>query len=304
MTKPLVSILMPVFNAQKFLSNSIESILSQTLINFEFIIIDDGSTDNSYKIIEHYSNTDNRIKYLKQNNHGISYTRNKLLSLAKAELIAWMDADDISHPKRLEKQYTYLQANKEYVAIGTSTIMIDEDSDEIFEWRAPLTHVEIDSFHLKGYGGAIIFPSSMMRKNIVIELGGFNETLTGAEDLCLFLRLAENGKLSNLSEYLFYYRQHIDSICHSHKSNIAENNWSVINDCKLRRGILPVENQPPSSSSNVSINDIYLKWGWWAIKGKRFYTAKKYGIKVIRKSLFSKQAWLLVLFSIIKKNIS
>lgn len=305
MTKPLVSILMPVFNAHRYLHQSIKSILSQTFVDFEFIIIDDGSSDNSYEIIEYYSNIDKRIKFLKQNNSGISCTRNKLLSLAKAELIAWMDADDISHPKRLEKQYSYLLSNNDYVAVGTSTIMIDEDGDEIFEWNAPLSHTEIDFFHLNGYGGAIIFPSSMMRKNIIVDLGGFNENLTGAEDLCLFLRLAEIGRLANLSENLFYYRQHIESICHSQKSTIAENNLSVINYCKLRRGItLSSDAVQTIPSSNVSFNEIYLKWGWWAIKGKRFHTAKKYGLKVIRKDFFSRQAWLIVYFSILKKNVS
>ncbi|MAP27327.1 MAG: glycosyl transferase family 2 [Alteromonadaceae bacterium] len=305
MKEPLVSVLMPVFNAQRFLYEAVQSILSQTLVNFELIIIDDGSKDDSYKIVETLSNIDKRIRLYRQNNCGISYTRNKLLSLAKADLIAWMDADDISHPTRLEKQYTYLQANKEYVAIGTSTIMIDEDGDEIFDWKAPLKHSEIDSFHMKGNGGAIIFPSSMMRKENVTALGGFNENLIGAEDLCLFLRLAEIGRLANLKENLFYYRQHIESICHSQKPNITENKLSVINNCKLRRGIVPNNNLTPIKSlSIISFNDIYLKWGWWAIKGKRFHTAKKYGFKVIRNNFFSRQAWLIVYFSILKKNIS
>ena len=262
---------MPVFNAHRYLHQSIKSILSQTFVDFEFIIIDDGSSDNSYEIIEYYSNIDKRIKFLKQNNSGISY----------------------------------LLSNNDYVAVGTSTIMIDEDGDEIFEWNAPLSHTEIDFFHLNGYGGAIIFPSSMMRKNIIVDLGGFNENLTGAEDLCLFLRLAEIGRLANLSENLFYYRQHIESICHSQKSTIAENNLSVINYCKLRRGItLSSDAVQTIPSSNVSFNEIYLKWGWWAIKGKRFHTAKKYGLKVIRKDFFSRQAWLIVYFSILKKNVS
>lgn len=305
MNKPLVSVLMPVFNAQRFLQESIQSILSQSLLNFELVIIDDGSVDDSYKIIEYFCSIDKRVRGYKQNNNGISYTRNKLLKLADAELIAWMDADDISHPERLEKQYAYFQSHKGCIAIGASTIMIDEDGDEIFEWNAPLTHTEIDDFHLEGKGGAIIFPSSMMRKDIVCGLGGFNESLTGAEDLCLFLRLAEIGKLANLKENLFYYRQHIKSICHSEKSNIFENNLSVVYQCKLRRGITSADDKAPTILlEKTSLNDSYLKWGWWALKGKRFHTAKKYGLKVLRNNLFSRQAWLIILFSTFKKDIN
>lgn len=282
---------MPVFNAEKYLALAIESILKQSFQDFELIIIDDGSTDNSRKIIEQYTQSDARIAFIQQKNSGISVTRNKLVSLANAEIIAWMDADDISHPSRLRDQYDFLQQNKEFVAIGTSTIMIDKDGDEIFEWKMPLEHEQIDNLHLAGKGGAIIFPSSMMKKEAVLNAGGFDEKLTGAEDLCLFLRLAEMGKLANLEQYLFFYRQHIDSICHSNRSDISSDRLSVLTECGIRRGIkLSITEAMTNSPNNLSPYEIYIKWGWWALKGKNIQTSRKYAFKAFKHSPISKES--------------
>jgi len=108
MAKPLVTVLMPVYNAERFLSEAMDSILNQTLINFEFLIIDDGSHDSSLKIIRSYD--DPRIRLVQnEKNLGISATLNKGINLASADLIARMDADDISYPERLQKQYDYLK---------------------------------------------------------------------------------------------------------------------------------------------------------------------------------------------------
>ncbi len=130
MPKPLVTVLMPVFNAEKYLREAIESILNQTLIEFEFLIIDDGSSDNSISIIRSYS--DSRIRFI-QNEHnlGISKTLNRGIELASAELIARMDADDISYPQRLQKQYDYINNNEDCALLSTWTRMITEDKQHV-----------------------------------------------------------------------------------------------------------------------------------------------------------------------------
>ena len=118
MQKPLVTVLMPVYNGEKYLREAMDSILKQTLTNFEFLIIDDGSKDSSVKIINSYN--DPRIKLVKNEiNLGISKTLNRGIELASAELIARMDADDISYPSRLQKQYDYFTNNPECALLST-----------------------------------------------------------------------------------------------------------------------------------------------------------------------------------------
>ena len=128
-----ITVLMPVYNASLFLREAIESILNQTYKNFEFIIINDGSTDSSLQIIESFK--DPRIKLVNnERNLGIIKTRNKGLQLAKGKYIANMDADDISLPTRLEKQFTFLEKNPDVAVIASKLVLINQNNDEIGIW--------------------------------------------------------------------------------------------------------------------------------------------------------------------------
>src|SRR3712207_1463638 len=120
LTKPDVTVLMPVFNAEKYIRKSIESILNQTFKSFEFLIIDDGSRDNSAGIVRSYA--DSRIRFIQNDkNLGITATLNKGIELASCELIARMDADDFSYPQRLERQYAYFQKHPDCALVSCWT---------------------------------------------------------------------------------------------------------------------------------------------------------------------------------------
>ncbi len=276
---PAISVLMPVYNASPYLEKAINSILNQDFPDFELVIIDDGSKDNSLEILKKFASKDARIKLSARQNKGISATRNELIDMASAELIAWMDADDISLSHRLSAQYNYLKSNKKYVAIGARTQLIDKDDDGICEWPLPLTHQEIDSWHINGLGGAIIFPSSMMRKKKVLDINAFDVSLTGAEDLDIFLKLAEVGSLANINTVCLCYRQHIDSICHEKKDQIRKDTQRVVDAASQRRGLNPVILE--STKANSKKPEIYSKWVWWSLKGGNKQTARKYALKSI-----------------------
>ena len=129
---PQISVVMAVYNTKNFLSEAIESILSQTFSDFEFIIIDDGSTDGSYEILQEFSQKDRRIKLFKnEKNSGISYTRNQLLELANTDFIATQDSDDVSLPLRLEKSYHFLKNNQNYAVVSGNNQIINEKSEII-----------------------------------------------------------------------------------------------------------------------------------------------------------------------------
>ena len=116
--QPLVSILMPVYNCAPFLKSAIESILNQTYKNFELIVIDDGSTDTSLKVIKHYASIDKRIRFVSRENKGLVDTINEMVKLAKGDYIARMDGDDISMPTRIEKQLNKIITESNVLLVG------------------------------------------------------------------------------------------------------------------------------------------------------------------------------------------
>ncbi|RAK12618.1 glycosyl transferase family 2 [Halanaerobium saccharolyticum] len=202
----MISVIMSVYNAEKYLEKAVESILTQSYHNFEFIIINDKSKDNSADIISKYADQDQRIKYIEnERNRGLTYSLNKGLELAKGEYIARMDADDISTSDRLKKQVDYLKKNKEISLIGTSAYNIDENGKIIAERNVPLEYEEIKrNINLVN---PIIHPSVMFKKKDILDIGGYNEEFKKVQDYELWFRIIANGlKVENLSERLLYYR--------------------------------------------------------------------------------------------------
>lgn len=294
---PLVSVLMPVYNVAPFLHEAIESILKQTFNGFEFIIIDDGSTDNSLNILNTYAQVDNRIRLVSRENKGISYTRNQLVELARGKYLAWMDSDDISLPDRLDVMVNWLESHSNHVALGCKAIFIDPEGDNICSWNTPLDHEGIDGWHIKGIGGAIVFPSSVMLKQAVVLIGGFEEALTGAEDLDLFLKLAEVGKIANIDNILYKYRQHLKSISHTHYKKIRQDNYNAVKQACSRRGLVA----PDTNSSSPAIKSpavTHIKWAWWAIGDGYVQTARKHALLGIRLSPTNINGWKALVCSI------
>ena len=212
--KPVVSIYMPVFNAQNYLTDSIESVLNQTYGNLEFIIIDDGSSDNSWKIIRSYARKDNRIRaYKNKINLGVSLNSNIAISLSRGQFLARMDADDISFPDRLEKQLQYLKKNPDVVAVGGQCITIDSDNLIIGHKKFPTNPDQLTSMLF--WAVPIQQPSMMVnRKKLPKNFTLYDKAKTSAEETTLMFRMLKYGKLSNLSDYLLYYRQLPGSLSH------------------------------------------------------------------------------------------
>ena len=203
-----VSVVMAVHNASIFLEEAVESILNQTLLDFEFIIINDGSSDGSGQILEKYSSMDKRIRLFHQDKQGLTKSLNTGIQLSSAELIARMDADDVSAPKRLLTQVEYLSNHPDVVCLGAQALKIDDDGDPLFPWNVPLEHDEIVDNLLRGTGGQIIHPLLLVRREALREVGGYNEKYLLAQDYDLLLRLADIGLLANLPEVLLSYRIH------------------------------------------------------------------------------------------------
>jgi glycosyltransferase involved in cell wall biosynthesis len=209
---PLISVVMPVYNGEKHLDEAICSILNQTYSNFEFIIINDGSTDNSESIILSFK--DSRIKYIKNEfNLKLIETLNLGIEQSKGKYIARMDADDISHPQRFEKQVSFFESNSEYGLLGTSVNLMKNGKEE------PLVyHLDHDSlkFALAFYC-PFIHPSVMFRKECLDQLEiVYDKRFLHSEDYELWTRLVKITKIANLSECLLNYRIHDEQISTMH----------------------------------------------------------------------------------------
>jgi glycosyltransferase involved in cell wall biosynthesis len=209
---------MPVYNGGDYLKEAIDSILNQTYTHFEFIIINDGSTDNSEEIILSYK--DSRIIYVKNpENYKLIKTLNIGFSIAKGCYIARMDADDISHLNRLQKQVQFLEENEEYGLVGSGVNLLNGQNKSQL-----LYHTDHESlkFALAFYC-PFIHPSVMIRKTIIENMEMvFDERFVHAEDYELWTRLAFKTKMANLPEYLLDYRVHDSQISSQHNIHQIE----------------------------------------------------------------------------------
>jgi glycosyltransferase involved in cell wall biosynthesis len=199
---PELSVLMSVYNGEKYLQDAVDSILKQTFNDFEFIIINDGSTDRTREIIEGYN--DDRIVLINQENTGLTKSLNKGLSLARGEYIARMDADDLSKPERLEKQLMFLRDNPEVVLLGSNCYRIDEDGNVLWISNLPTEEVNIKWCLL--FCNFLFHGTVMFRGKEINDLGGYNSTVSYAQDYDLWLRIAERYPIACLKEPLIYYR--------------------------------------------------------------------------------------------------
>lgn len=231
MVAPRVTVLMPVYNAEPFLREAIDSILAQSFRPFEFLIIDDGSTDSSAEIVSSYR--DPRIRLVRnQKNLGITATLNKGIALASCELIARMDADDISHPQRLQKQFGYMKRNPACALLSTWARVISEDKKfiRLERYRSNFYYYNL-TFECWMY-----HPTVMFRKSVVEQVGMYS--MPYSEDYDLFWRISTRFPIANLAEPLVDYRISPSSLNAVHKKREYEqaNEQNVIRNIRYYMG--------------------------------------------------------------------
>lgn len=214
--EPRISVAMSVYNSARFLAEAIESILGQTFGDFEFLIVDDGSSDGSAAIIDDYARRDSRIRAIHQPNAGLVASLNRMIANARAPMIARMDGDDVSLPARFEKQVAFLDANPDYGVVGTATHDIDVLG------RMKRNH----DFHPADHPGfqeavragrpLLCHPSAMMRSEVVRAAGGYRSAFAHCEDYDLWLRLSETTRLCSIPDRLLLYRRSDGQVSNVH----------------------------------------------------------------------------------------
>lgn len=213
LTAPAITVLMSCYNAARWLDEAIKSVLNQTYCNFEFLIVDDGSEDDTLKIIKRYADQDTRIAFIAKHNTGLADSLNLGIREARGKWIARLDADDVCEPSRLEKQFDLARENPALVFIGTGLTMIDQNGAELRDYRYPSRHASL----LKHLRTSRRFPphsSAFYRTEVVRAVGSYRTRIRRAQDWDLWFRLSEVGELACIDESLVKIRKHSSQISH------------------------------------------------------------------------------------------
>jgi len=256
---PILSVLMPVFNSELFVAEAIESILNQTFKDFEFLILDDASTDKSLEIVKDFEKKDSRIKvYQNEKNLGVVTSRNKLIELSKGKYIAWLDSDDIAIENRLEKEIKFLEEHTEIGMVGAYPIIIDEFGNKIREW---LFETDPQKLKIELFFHSPFLSSSVMIKKSYLPQNFYESRFSVAEDFDLYSKISENSYAANIPGTLVKYRINSKGLSKSNIEKMEKLSVQVIKEHAERLGIKLEENtiknlRKPKTASKINFEEI------------------------------------------------
>jgi glycosyltransferase involved in cell wall biosynthesis len=299
-----VSVLLPVYNGERYLRDAVGSVLSQGFTDFELLLLDDGSTDRSLEIMQGFANGDSRVRVISRENRGLVATLNQLVGEARGELLARMDADDICLPDRLQRQVDFLAAHPEVVCVGGDVELIDDAGRFLTVLRMVHDDASIQGQALEGHT-TICHPCALMRRSAVQAVGGYHAEFYPTEDLDLWLRLGEVGQLANLSGPVLRYRLHGSSISGSDAVKQRAAARRSCEDAWRRRRLSgrSFEANAPwrPTADRRSQHQFMLRYGWWAFNSAQRHTSIIYGLRAVRLQPFASQGWRLLACALFKR---
>lgn len=288
MVNPLISVVMAVHNGEQFICEAIDSILRQTFKDFEFIIIDDGSTDSTPALLKEYQNRDPRI-YIKKfvQNQGLTICLNAGIQLARGKYIARMDADDISLPYRFEEQIKYLDEHPGVAALGTGFTLVDEVGNHIKDYIFSI-YPEVLKWNLL-FSNPISHPSVMLHRSVINEIGGYDPQLRRAQDYDLWWRISFAGRLGNLKDIHLLLRQHSERVTNKHQGEQVDSARKIKKkylDMLLARDIPEsvldnIKGKRTTAKSAAMASNIILDYCHYCIKG----VASHISVLIVRQAL-------------------
>lgn len=302
--KAPITVLMPVYNGAKYIKEAIDSVLAQTYADFEFVIINDGSTDNTEQIIRSYS--DKRIRLINQQNAGVSAALNKGLLEAQGKYIARFDADDVCYSERLKIQYDFMLANPDYILVGSDADYITEEGEYIF------------TFHNLGYTNeelnetikrqcSFIHSTVLYDKKAILDLGGYEIKAHTFEDYFLWKRLIKTGKVCNINQPLIKVRFNSSSVTIDEKDHNAV--FLKLKQKALDTGSITDEEGLQLLKSIKGLSKVEKESSYNRMLGKKFlwdnYQPKKarnYLWKSIKLEPYVLKSYFLILFSFLPQK--
>lgn len=262
---PLISVVLPVYNGEKYLAEAIDSILAQTFINFELLIIDDGSTDNSLAILKQYQKLDDRIRLISRENRSLATTLNELIDLARGEWVARMDADDIALPHRFERQLQWLEQTGADIC-GSWVKFFGTSNKRIMKHPQTDQAIKIELL----FGTSFAHPTVIMKTSLIKQLR-YDKTWEKAEDYDLWERAARAGwQMTNVPEVLLLYRQHSTQITsytssknHILSQLIRRRHWEFVSEAMLLKQDWideVIKIREPSQKININyVDSVFVK---------------------------------------------
>ena len=267
---------MPVYNGASYLRQAMASLRWQTFSDWEFLCVNDGSTDRSLAILQAFAQADARIRILNQDNRGIVEALNRGILAAKADWIARMDCDDVARPDRLATQFQFVQENPNCLVVGSHVLMTDPDGDPLKEQRYPSEHDEIEKLLLNRNAGSIAHPTVLMRRDAVIAAGLYRQRFQWVEDADLWLRLARRGQLANIARVLLHYRLHEQSVCRQRGGQQRERMRQLLQEAHAERGIAMPPTASLANDDRKKPSSILGKWARQAARAGYYRTALKH----------------------------
>lgn len=284
---PLVSVLMPVYNSEQFLPPALDCVLAQTFVDYELVAVDDGSTDGSVAILERYAAADPRIRiHRRQTNGGIVAALTDGFRLVRGDVVSRLDADDLYDPTLIDKEFAFLRSHPSHVAVGVQAVLVDGDGRELSRPTIPTSHDALDAWHMSGRGNLLYHSSIMFRRSAFERVGGYRSGYELAEDFDLWLRMAEAGRLTVLTDRLFTYRIHTQSLSRQRARAQDRAIWRALRDAVRRRGY-PLAQVPfDDLGTDEQVNWIELalavgnvrqarRWAWRRVRRTRNRAAVK-----------------------------
>ena len=308
MNNPKVTVLMSVYNGERFLDESVESILNQSFTDFEFLIINDGSTDSSQSILDNYVKQDPRIKLINQDNIGLSESLQKGISNSRGELIARQDAGDLSAYERLEKQVNAFEFNNELGLIGSYAAVVTSENKEVGLIEYPTDNLKIQE-KLIDYN-CFCHGSVMFKKNCLKDTGSIRPEFKYSQDYDLWLRIAEKYDVTNLAQPLYKLRFLASSLTFANRyeqykysqfaknlaikrrnetDNVIKSN-NEIDDLRAFANEEFQENKKSLREKRDLSND-YLYWGDILLKGGEIKSSRKLLFEAVSSNPFNFRAW-------------
>lgn len=294
---PVISVIIPVYNAGRYLDGAISSVLAQTFEDFEAVIVNDGSTDGSLERLRRFAASDRRLRIISRANTGLTVALNEAWRAATGEFVARMDSDDRSYPDRFRLQVEYLRSHPDCLAVGGQVRVVERDGRPVGNMFRLRTHSEIDSYHLHTRASAIAHPTVMMRRTALEAAGGYRKELEPAEDLDLWLRMADMGKLSNLPDVLLDYRVHPSSVSARRAVQQWQQSQRAAAEALRRRGLdVPAEKAAaPLTLDLRRLPAPQSSWANVALESGNYSSARRLAARGARLKPTSLAAWYVFL---------
>lgn len=280
----LVSVVMPIFNAEPYLRAAVLSLLQQTHRELDVVLVDDGSTDGSAVIASELARSDPRIRVIGLTKSGLSAALNVGIATARGNYVARMDADDVAHPQRIEKQLAYLQSHPSCVLVGSAMEVIDAEGESLGTRYFAESHQEIVEQMLRGLF-TVSHPTVLVRRDALIAAGGYDASLYPCDDYALWLELSHYGELANLREPLLQYRRHERSVSVVNRVAHHALTIGITNAARTARGLPPLRNRTARGPNDIGAR-YHFDCARFALTGGSRFVAIRHLLTVIFRAPF------------------